>query len=52
MYGATEEEKLEFEAAIEADEKGDRTHAVDRADLTKVVAERTHFEEVIPEMKV
>jgi hypothetical protein len=46
MYGATEKEKQEFEAAIEEDEKVDQTHEHDRADITKIVAEHTHVEEV------
>lgn len=36
-YGATEKEKLEFEKAIEEDEKVDATHEIDRGDIVKVV---------------
>ncbi len=52
MYGATEQEQQEFEAAIEADEKVDKAHEHNRADLTKIVAERIHVEEVDHEEKV
>ena len=43
-YGATEKEKHEYEVAIEEDEKVDKTHDIDRADLTKVVAKDLEVE--------
>lgn len=45
-YGATDKEKMEFDVAVEEDEKVDTTGAIDRADITKVVAEHTHVEVV------
>ncbi|KAK5166293.1 uncharacterized protein LTR77_008554 [Saxophila tyrrhenica] len=45
-YGATDKEKMEFDVAVEEDEKVDQTGEVDRNGLTKVVADHTHVEEV------
>ena len=50
-FGATEEEKQEFEDAVVQDEKVDQTHEIGREDLTKVVAGNTHVE-VMPIEKV
>lgn len=44
-YGATDNEKQEFERAIEQDEKVDQTHE-HRGDITKIVAEQTQVEDI------
>jgi hypothetical protein len=43
-FGATEKEREEIEQAIVVDEKIDQTHEIDRAEITKVVAQQTHVE--------
>ena len=43
-FGATEQEKQEYEQAIVTDEKIDQTHEFDRSELTKHVVSNTHAE--------
>lgn len=51
-FGATEEEKQEFEDAVVQDEKVDQGGEIGRQDLTKVVAGHTTHVEVSPVEKV
>ena len=44
LQGFSKKEREEIEQAIVVDETIDQTHEIDRADITKVVAQQTHVE--------